>query len=70
MLSTPFMALQGLAAHLPRVEDRLLLTLWMLAERCGRVTPEGIVLPLALSHEALGRLAAASTHNHARATHA
>lgn len=64
------MALQGLAAHLPRVEDRLLLTLWMLAERCGRVTPEGIVLPLALSHEALGRLAAASTHNHARATHA
>lgn len=53
------LAVQGLAAHLPRVEDRLLLTLWILAERCGRVTPEGIVVPLSLSHEALGRLAAA-----------
>ena len=53
------LAVQGLAAHLPRVEDRLLLTLWMLAERCGRVTPEGIVLPLSLSHAALSRLAAA-----------
>jgi hypothetical protein len=53
------LAIQGLAAHLPRAEDRLLLTLWLLANRCGRVTPDGIVLPLCLSHEVLGRLAAA-----------
>jgi hypothetical protein len=53
------LAIQGLAVHQPRAEDRLLLTLWILAERCGRVTPEGTVLPLSLSHEALGRLAAA-----------
>jgi CRP/FNR family transcriptional regulator, cyclic AMP receptor protein len=53
------LAVQGLAAHLPRAEDRLLLTLWILAHRCGRVTPEGIVLPLPLSHEVLGRLVAA-----------
>jgi CRP-like cAMP-binding protein len=53
------LAIQGLAAHLPRAEDRLLLTLWILAHRCGRVTPEGTVLPLSLSHEVLGRLAAA-----------
>jgi CRP/FNR family transcriptional regulator, cyclic AMP receptor protein len=53
------LAIQGLAAHLPRAEDRLLLILWILADRCGRVTPEGIVLPLSLSHEVLGRLAAA-----------
>lgn len=53
------LAVQSLAAHLPRAEDRLLLTLWMLAESCGHVTPEGTVLRLSLSHEALGRLAAA-----------
>jgi hypothetical protein len=53
------LAIQGLAAHLPRAEDRLLLTLWILADRCGRVTPEGTVLPLSLSHDALGRFAAA-----------
>lgn len=53
------LAVQGLATHLPRAEDRVLLTLWLLANRCGRVTPEGIVLPLFLSHEVLGRLAAA-----------
>lgn len=53
------LVVQGLAAHLPRAEDRVLLTLWLLANRCGRVTPDGIVLPLFLSHEALGRLAAA-----------
>jgi CRP/FNR family transcriptional regulator, cyclic AMP receptor protein len=53
------LAIQGLAAHPPRAEDRLLLTLWILAHRCGRITPEGTVLPLPLSHEVLGRLAAA-----------
>lgn len=53
------LAIQGLAGHLPRAEDRLLLVLWMLADGCGRVTPEGTVIPLSLSHEALGRLAAA-----------
>jgi CRP/FNR family cyclic AMP-dependent transcriptional regulator len=35
-------------AHHPRVEDRLLLTLWHLAERWGRVRPDGIVVPLPL----------------------
>jgi hypothetical protein len=33
------LAIQGLAVHLPRAEDRVLLTLWILAHRCGRVTP-------------------------------
>jgi CRP-like cAMP-binding protein len=52
-------ALQGLAAHLPRAEDRVLLTLRLLADGCGRVTAEGTVIPLSLSHDALGRLTAA-----------
>jgi CRP/FNR family transcriptional regulator, cyclic AMP receptor protein len=50
---------QGLAVHLPRAEDRLLLILWQLADGCGHVTPEGIVLPLSLSHEILARMCAA-----------
>jgi hypothetical protein len=52
-------AVHGLAAHLPRAEDRLLLTLWLLADTCGRVTPDGIVIPLSLPHQALARLTAA-----------
>lgn len=53
------LAIQGLIAHLPRAEHRLLLVLWHLAEHWGRVTPEGTVLPLALSHDLLAQLAAA-----------
>src|SRR3954453_808844 len=40
-------------SHHNRVEDRLLLTLWHLAERWGKVTPEGILVPLPLSHQRL-----------------
>lgn len=52
------LAIQGLIAHLPRAEHRLLLMLWHLAERWGYVTPDGIVLPLALTHDLLGQLIA------------
>lgn len=50
---------QGLAVHLPRAEDRLLLILWQLADGCGHVTPDGVVLPLSLSHDILARMCAA-----------
>ena len=46
-------------AHHQRVDDRLLLTLWHLAERWGRVTPDGIVLPLPLGHQRLADLVGA-----------
>ena len=46
-------------AHHQRVEERLLLTLWHLAERWGRVHPDGIVLPLPLSHQRLADLVGA-----------
>ena len=42
-----------------RVHDRVLGLLWHLAERWGRVTAEGVVVSLALTHEAIGRLAGA-----------
>ena len=43
-------------AHHQRVDDRLLLTLWHLAERWGRVHRDGIVVPLPLAHQRLADL--------------
>jgi CRP/FNR family transcriptional regulator, cyclic AMP receptor protein len=46
-------------AHHQRVDDRLLLTLWHLAERWGRVHPDGVVVPLPLGHQRLAHLVGA-----------
>ena len=46
-------------AHHQRVGDRLVLTLWHLAERWGRVHPDGIVIPLPLGHQRLADLVGA-----------
>ena len=43
-------------AHHQRVDDRLILTLWHLADRWGRVSAEGVILPLALPHQRLADL--------------
>ena len=40
----------------PRVDVRLVLLFWQLAERWGRVGPEGVTVPLPLTHHTLGRL--------------
>jgi len=45
--------------HHQRVDDRLLLTLWHLAERWGKVHSDGIVLPLPLGHQRLADLVGA-----------
>jgi CRP/FNR family cyclic AMP-dependent transcriptional regulator len=42
--------------QLSPVETRLLVLFWHLAERWGRVTPDGISLRLRMSHELLGQL--------------
>jgi CRP-like cAMP-binding protein len=42
--------------QLSPVETRLLVLFWYLAERWGRVTPDGIAIRLRLSHELLGHL--------------
>jgi hypothetical protein len=46
-------------SQLNRVDRRLLTLLWHLAERWGRVTPDGVAVPLALSHRMLGQLVGA-----------
>ena len=46
-------------SHLSRLEDRLLATLWCLAAAWGRVSPQGLIVPVRLTHQALGELAGA-----------
>jgi CRP/FNR family cyclic AMP-dependent transcriptional regulator len=43
-------------AHVKRMDIRLLALLWQLAERFGRVTPDGVVVPVRLTHARLARL--------------
>ncbi len=45
--------------HLTCVDRRLLALFWHLAGRWGRMTPDGVVVPLALSHRLLGELVGA-----------
>lgn len=42
--------------HLTRVDERLLTLLWHLADRWGRVAPQGVSIPLRLTHELLAEL--------------
>lgn len=42
-------------AQLPRVEQRVLAAMWALAERFGKVGPEGVVIDLRLTHAVLGQ---------------
>jgi CRP/FNR family cyclic AMP-dependent transcriptional regulator len=43
----------------PHLDDRLALLLWELADRYGRVRPEGVHVPLRMTHQTLSELAAA-----------
>ena len=53
------LAIHSAIGKLRRIEDRVLALLWHLGERWGRVSPEGVVVPLSLTHETIGRLAGA-----------
>jgi hypothetical protein len=50
---------QLVICQLPRVEDRVLAMLWLLAESWGHVSTSGVRLPLALTHETVGGLVGA-----------
>jgi CRP-like cAMP-binding protein len=52
-------SLQSAINSLPRIEERLELTLWEVAHRFGRVTPEGITVVLPLTHSQLADMVAA-----------
>ena len=53
------MAAQLTICQIPRVDDRLLATMWLLAESWGYVTSAGTRLPLTLTHDTLGSLVGA-----------
>lgn len=53
------LAITMAVSNLRRVDSRLLVLLWYLADRYGRVTPDGVLLPLKLTHETLARLVGA-----------
>jgi CRP/FNR family cyclic AMP-dependent transcriptional regulator len=53
------LAVQRAIAAQPRLELRLLLLLWHLASRWGKLEPGGVRLPLPLTHILLGRLVGA-----------
>ena len=53
------LAFQLAVSHLKLVETRLLAVLWYFADRWGRVTPDGRVLPLRLTHGLLARVVGA-----------
>jgi hypothetical protein len=53
------MAVNMAIIHQARVNVRLLMLLWHLADRWGRVGTEGVVLPLHLTHSVLADLVAA-----------
>ena len=53
------LATQLMICQLPRVDDRLLAMMWLLAESWGQVTPSGTLLPVELTHSALGGLVGA-----------
>jgi CRP/FNR family transcriptional regulator, cyclic AMP receptor protein len=53
------LSLQSAVNALPRIEERVLMTLWELAFRFGRVTPDGILVDLPISHSQLADVVAA-----------
>ncbi len=53
------LALQLAVAHQRRVDVRVLTLLWHYADRWGKVGPDGVVLPLHLTHATLGKLSGA-----------
>ena len=53
------LSLQSAINALPRIEERVEVTLWQLAYRFGRVTRDGILLDLPISHSQLTEIVAA-----------
>ncbi len=53
------LAAQAAALQLSSVDQRVVAVLWQLADRFGRVGAGGVVIPLPLSHQMIGRLVGA-----------
>jgi CRP-like cAMP-binding protein len=51
-----YLALTQAVTHLPRAHPRLLILFWLLAERWGKVGPDGVRVSLPLTHDVLAML--------------
>lgn len=47
---------QAAIAHVRHAETRVLLALWQLADRWGKVTTEGVIVPVPLTHQLLAQI--------------
>jgi hypothetical protein len=54
-----WMAIMLAISNLTRVDERIVAVMWHLADRWGHVTPEGVVVPVPLTHEMIGKLVGA-----------
>ena len=54
-----WLALQLAITDLRRVDDRLMLFFWHLADRWGRVGPDGVAVPLPVTHDIIPQLVCA-----------
>jgi hypothetical protein len=54
-----WMAVMLAISNLTRVDERVVALMWHLADRWGRVTPDGVVVPVPLTHEMIGKLVGA-----------
>lgn len=53
------LAVQLTITDVRRVDERVMLLLWHLADRWGRVRPDGVVVPLRVTHDVLAELVGA-----------
>jgi CRP/FNR family cyclic AMP-dependent transcriptional regulator len=54
-----WMAIMLAISNLTRVDERVVAVMWHLADRWGHVTPDGVVVPVPLTHEMIGKLVGA-----------
>jgi CRP-like cAMP-binding protein len=54
-----WLSLQLAITDLRRVDDRLMLFFWHLADRWGRMGPDGVTVPLPVTHDVLAQLVCA-----------
>jgi CRP/FNR family transcriptional regulator, cyclic AMP receptor protein len=53
MLRSRWLVFHLAVCHLKRIETRLLVVLWHFADRWGRVRPDGVVVPIRVTHQLL-----------------
>jgi len=51
-----FLAMHVAVSQMPKLQTRLRVMFWYLADRCGRVTADGVVIDLPLTHEVIAGL--------------